>query len=95
MTARPIWKHRGFASYWVRALALSPDDQFLATGDEKGWLRVWKPETGEKLYEGTTGLVIQSLAFSDDGRRLAAALWDSTIRIVEVDKLVASNTPRP
>ena len=90
-----MWKHRGFASYWVRALALSPDDRFLATGDEKGWLRVWNPETGEKLYEGTTGLVIQSLAFSDDGRRLAAALWDSTIRIIEVNKLVASKTRKP
>ncbi|MGI9411205.1 MAG: WD40 repeat domain-containing protein [Hyphomicrobiaceae bacterium] len=90
-----MWKHRGFASYWVRALALSPDDQFLATGDENGWLRVWNPGTGEKLYEGTTGLVIQSLAFSDNGRHLAAALWDSTIRIIEVDKLTASKTLRP
>ncbi len=77
------WGHDGFKSYWIRALAVSSDGQVLATGDEKGWLRLWNVADGKKLFEGNTGLVIQALSFSEDGNRLALALWDSTIAIVD------------
>ena len=82
------WSQDGFASYWVRALAASPTGGFCVTGDEKGWLRGWDVETGEKLFERQSGLVIQTVAFSEDGTRLAVALWDSTIVIVDVETLL-------
>ena len=82
------WGHDGFQSYWVRALAVSPDGIVLATGDEKGFLRLWDADTGTKLAEYRTGLVIQSLAFSGDGRRLAIGLWDGTIGVAEVAALL-------
>ena len=81
------WGHDGFASYWVRGLAISPNGDFLASGDEKGLLRLWDARSGQKRFEGRTDLVIQSLAFSEDGARLAVALWDSTIGIVDVGSL--------
>lgn len=82
------WGRDGFQSYWVRALAVSPNGELLVSGDEKGLLRAWEVKSGKKRFQGRTGLVIQSLSFSEDGTRLAIALWDSTIGIVDVDTLV-------
>ena len=79
------WRKDGFESYWVRAVAASPDGKLIATGDEKGWLRLWNARNGVKLHELQTGLVVQSVSFSDDSRKLAIALWDSTIGILELD----------
>lgn len=84
----PIWRKDGFASYWVRALAVSPDGLLLATGDEKGWLRLWNTANGGKLGERQAGLVIQDIAFSPDGAILAVALWDGTIAILRTSALM-------
>jgi|GEM_PF-880366 len=81
------WQQNGFESYWVRALAISPNGQLAVSGDEKGLLRGWDVETGERLFERRTGLVIQSLAFSEDGSSLAMALWDSTIGLLDMTEL--------
>lgn len=83
-TGDAVWQQSGFESYWVRGIAASPDGRLLATGDENGLLRLWDARTGERLFEARTGLVIQSLSFSSTGERLAIALWDSTIGIVDV-----------
>ncbi|MEM7212876.1 MAG: hypothetical protein AAF479_13455 [Pseudomonadota bacterium] len=82
------WGHDGFGADWVRALAVSPDGILLATGDERGMLRVWEVDSGVMVSEFSTGRVIQSLAFSADGRRLALGLWDGTIGIVMADQLI-------
>ncbi len=87
-TGDPGWRQDGFDSYWVRGVAASPDGKLLATGDENGLLRLWNVDDGSKVFEASTGLVIQSLSFSSDGTRLAVALWDSTIAIVDVADLV-------
>ena len=87
-TGEVRWGRDGFKSYWVRALAVSPDGIVLASGDEKGFLRLWDVDTGTKLAEYRTGQVIQSLAFSADGRQLAIGLWDGTIGVVSVTTLL-------
>ena len=78
------WGYDGFEAQWVRGLAVSPNDDLLATGDEKGLLRLWRASSGELLYEGQAGVAVQSLAFSGDGSRLAVGLWDATIGIFDV-----------
>lgn len=85
-TAGQRWRKEGFPSYWIRAVATSPDSKQVATGDEKGWLRFWRTRNGAQVLERQTGQVIQSVSYSDDGVRLAVALWDSTIGIVDLSE---------
>lgn len=87
-TGKVRWGHDGFASHWVRALAVSPDGIVLATGDEQGYLRLWDVDTGTKVGEYRSEMVIQSLAFSRDGKKLAVGLWDGTIGIASVRGLL-------
>lgn len=86
------WHQKGFASYWVRALAVSPDGAQLISGDEKGNLRIWDAGTGKRLSSYKTGLVVQSVAFSADGQQLAVALWDGTIKILKVQSALVAGT---
>lgn len=81
------WAQGGFAAYWVRALAVSPSGDLVLTGDEKGWLRGWDRATGAKRFEHRLGLVIQSLAVSGDGARLAIGLLDGTVALVDLAEL--------
>lgn len=87
-TGEARWGRDGFGAYWIRALAVSPDGILLATGDERGMLRIWEVDSGVLVSEFSTGMVIQSLAFSTDGRRLALGLWDGTIGIAISDTLI-------
>jgi len=78
------WRRDGFASYWVRALAASRTRDLLVSGDENGLLRAWDVKSGKQQFQKRTGLVIQALSFSEDGKKLAVALWDSTIGIIDI-----------
>jgi len=74
----------------VNALALSLDGKMVATGDDKGEVRLWETETGKCLTtrpgpaepKGVPG--IMSLSFSPEGKRLAAADYLKTGRILEI-----------
>ena len=84
---RQLLNKSGFEAYWTRALAFAPKEQtsdmdYLASGDEKGYLRIWKIPRGESLIWETYPTGIQALAFSPNGKYLAVALWDTTIQIL-------------
>ena len=58
----------------VRAMALSPDGQVLASGDESGLIRVWRVENRQLLLsEQHSQSSINDLAFSPAGDILAIA----------------------
>lgn len=85
-TGRQLLNKSGFEAYWTRALAFAPNEkpnstQYLASGDEKGNLRIWKIPGGDSVIWETYSTGIQALAFSPDSKYLAVALWDATIRI--------------
>ncbi|MFK7943810.1 MAG: WD40 repeat domain-containing protein [Paracoccaceae bacterium] len=83
-----VWGHDGFEGEWVHDLATAPGGTYLASGDDKGQLRLWDIETGVMLADHNAGQLIQSLAFSPDGTLIAVALWDGTIGIVPLAALL-------
>lgn len=66
----------------VHALAFSPDNQFLAIGDEQGIVRIWDLKLGKIDHEftGQKGR-ISDLEYSPDGKLLASASLDKTIQM--------------
>ncbi len=86
-TGAQLLNKSGFEAYWTRALAFAPSEklnstEYLASGDEKGNLRIWKIPGGESTIWETYPTGIQALAFSPNGEYLAVALWDTTIQIL-------------
>ena len=86
--------HHGF----VDALAWSPDGRLLAAGDKRAdkrdpmpaqTIRLWDTATGKELAKfGGFQANVWALAFSPDGKTLAAGLQDSTILIYDVAQAV-------
>lgn len=85
-----VWKltnnqfklHRIYAghTHWVRTVAISPDNQYLAGGGEDLTVRVWDLQTGETLqvlrgYDRR----IRLLVFSPDGQYLVSGSDDGTV----------------
>jgi WD40 repeat protein len=65
----------------TRALAFSPDGEYLATSNGDYSIRAYRLTDGKlvKSFEGHAALV-RSLAFSPDGRTLFSASFDGTLR---------------
>ncbi|MBA8924375.1 WD40 repeat protein [Kutzneria viridogrisea] len=71
----------------VRALAWTPDSHTLASGSDDGKVRFWHIPFGgaaDTSAEVPTGSAVSSLGFSADGRILAVASHDRTIRLEQV-----------
>lgn len=72
----------------VAAVAWSPDGQVLASGDGKGFVRLWAmhPTEPARLLHTLsehTGCT-DGLAFAPDSHMLASASWDGTVKLWEI-----------
>ena len=72
-------------SDYVRALALTPDGQVLATGGGDETIKIWDLAAGTELavLRGHLGQVL-SLAFAPEGRWLASGSEDKTVRLWDI-----------
>jgi WD40 repeat protein len=80
-------KHlRTFAGHddWVLAVAVSPDGAKLATGSGDKKLRLWNLVGGDLEHTIEMGKDISALSYTPDGRILAVALTDGTVRLFDV-----------
>jgi eukaryotic-like serine/threonine-protein kinase len=71
----------------VYGVSFSPDNRCLAAsgGDlRRGEVKGWDPITGQELFSIRTRIGLFRLAFSPDGRRIAAGGWDKTVKVWEV-----------
>jgi WD40 repeat protein len=66
----------------VQCLSFSPDGTFLAAGGNRT-LRVWKAQTGEKVVAPVLATIPRRLSFHPDGKRLAVACEDQTVKILD------------
>lgn len=78
----------------VRALALSPDGRWLASGGDDHVVRVWNVAQGRpaRVLEGHRA-VVWVLAFSPDGRSLASAGDDKEVRLWDLETGAARTLP--
>jgi len=86
-----IWKclHTiSVPTYNVRCVAISPDSQTLASGDESHKIKIWNLHSGELLceyvryvYDGQSGDVY-SIAFCPDGDTLVSSGWATGSRFM-------------
>jgi len=77
-----VEKMKGHGSR-VRAVAVSPNGQLIASGDGYGKLIVWNGDTGKSLTQAMKAhsSVIRSLNFSPDRAVLAAGSRDDTTKL--------------
>ncbi len=71
----------------IRAVAISPNGHFWATGSRRGNARVWR-EGGKTLHlawQAHTDTV-RALAFSPDGATLATGSWDGAIKLWDLER---------
>ena len=71
---------------YARSVAFSPDGQTLVTGGGsnspwQGIVKFWDIQSGALIKAIKEGEPINSVAFSHDGKRIAAANWDKSVRI--------------
>jgi WD40 repeat protein len=66
----------------VGCAVFTPDGQILATGNERGEVKLWDTATGDKLHSWTGHVKdVWALAFTPDGKTLATGGMDKSVKL--------------
>ena len=69
----------------IRAVAISPDGNWLAAGDQKGWLRIWNfADLSEAVKVRAHDARLLQLAFSPNSQTLATTSYSGEVRFWQV-----------
>lgn len=79
----------------VKALAFSPDGQWLVSAAEDKSVRVWSMETKSVVYRTEAPAVVSALCFLKNGAELAAAFADGMVRVYPFPKEAPAEAPKP
>jgi WD40 repeat protein len=70
---------------WPRALAVNPRQEQIVVGDDRGTIRFLDLATLRQTAQWPAHeRVVSDLTFGADGRRLASAKWDNTVKVWDV-----------
>jgi WD40 repeat protein len=90
---RTLW--HGFPAF--TSVAFSPTGQYLAAGNENGFLNIWDVRTGRLLsrckIEDHIPLSVRTLIFTPDGKTIASG--SKTLKCWNVSSLTGSRSKRP
>lgn len=85
-------------------MCIDPSGQYLATGSQKGYVSVFSVSSGEKVAtlqgdkakEGeSSGAWVMSVAWSADGRYIAAGHFDGRITLFSMEGAQSAGAPKP
>ncbi len=65
----------------VMALVISPNGQYVFSGEAHGSISVWNPTRGEKIYQWEGGEGLRTLAISPSGHLLISGGYDNLIHL--------------
>ena len=75
----------------ITGLSFSPAADHLASGDEDGLVRIWDYKRGRAVRTlSASGPAVAALTFAADGRKLAVAHTDGSIKVWEPAVKVAA-----